>query len=67
MKGLAKRLDALEVGTAGLSPACKAWLGQPLTAAEQEALDAERGAGADRAPIDRTGWSRELKAWLGVE
>lgn len=65
MIGMKRRLEALEAGKGGpMSPAVKAWLGQPLTAQEQAELDAGRGRNAD--PVDVTKLSQEMKSWLGL-
>lgn len=66
MKALHKRLDVIERnGSATLSPAIKQWLGQHLTPDEQSRLADDTGT--DRDDIDTSGWSREVKEWLGVD
>ena len=50
MKGLAKRVDALEGGEVDLSPELKQWLGEPLTEVERLWLadcDAEPAEGRE--------------------
>ncbi len=67
MRGLSNRVATLERGRSpALSPAVKAWLGWPLTDAEQQVLN-DGGDLGDTAEIDTSTWSKELKAWLGVE
>lgn len=64
MGNLNRRLLALEAGDgADLTPHAKAWLGLALTDAEQRvaALPANIG------DIDTRRYSRELKAWLGID
>lgn len=60
---LRRRLALLEVGHRGgeLSPSARKWLGLPVTEAE---LAAE--VPFDPATVDRSGWSKELKTWLGL-
>ena len=68
MKPMERRVTYLEQsGPLCLSPAVKAWLGWSLTAAEQHALDAREVSTIDLGTIDTSTWSKELKAWLGVE
>ena len=63
---LARRINALEARQPdGLSLAAKAWLGQPLSDAEQMAFK-ERST-PDLSTIDTSSWSQELKTWLDVE
>ena len=65
MRGLNNRVAALETGNGSeLSPAAKAWLGQPLTDGERAALATDRPV--DSRDIDTSTWSKELKAWLGI-
>lgn len=62
---LTRRVSQLEASRpAGLSPHAKTWLGQPLTPAEQAEVDAEPVP--DLSAIDTSGYSRELKTWLGL-
>lgn len=64
MGNLNRRLAALEAGDgAALSPHAKAWLGLALTDAEQRAA----ALPADIGHIDTRSYSRELKAWLGID
>lgn len=60
MKAMERRLDALERAENGsmLSPAVLAWLGYDVGPVEPV-----EPCGA----IDTSNWSRELKAWLGVD
>jgi len=63
MKAMQRRIAALEVGNAtNLSPAAKAWLGWPLTEAEQQALD-----DPEPTDIDASKLSAPMKAWLGID
>lgn len=66
MPRLKDRIAALEKDEVGLTPAVKAWLGHPLTEAEQRTLD--EGAGIDPAfdEYDASNLSAEMKQWLGV-
>lgn len=63
MKAMAKRLDALETPAGGLPACAKAWLGWPLSDAERAEAEALPASGA----IDTSMWSKEAKAWLGVD
>lgn len=71
MNALVKRLKALgAVGPQKLSPDIKVWLGYPLTPAEQAQLDAaadDASVDPDFDAIDTSGWSKDMKAWLGIE
>ena len=64
MRRLTNRVGALEAyaGTA-LSPSAKALLGWPLTEAEQR----EASLPVNIGNIDTRTYSRELKAWLGID
>jgi hypothetical protein len=63
MKALHRRLEALEgAGSGELHPALRRWLGMPLTEDEQREADAYEPP----AVIDTSGWSTEVKEWLGV-
>lgn len=66
MRRLKDRIAALEKDEIGLTPAVKAWLGHPLTEAEQRSLD--EGAGIDPGfdEYDTGNLSAEMKQWLGV-
>lgn len=66
MRRLKDRIAALEKDEIGLTPAVKAWLGHPLTEAEQRLLD--EGAGIDPGfdEYDTAAMSAGMKAWLGL-
>lgn len=61
---IAARLSKLELANPELSPAIKAWLGQPLTASERASLDDRAGIDADFDDFDLSGLSREAQEWL---
>jgi hypothetical protein len=66
MKGLRRRIEVLEgAGVAGLSLVARRWLGWPLTDGERQIAVAETTA-ISHTSIDTSGWSKELKTWLGV-
>lgn len=58
-----RRLAALEQGSGQgmLSPSVRKWLGWPVTDTE---LAAEEPF--DPAAVDSSGWTREMKTWLGL-
>lgn len=61
MSALSKRLRTLESREpTTLSPAVRAWLGEPITAAEQRAIE----DCADLGATDRAGFTAEMVAWL---
>lgn len=61
---IATRLSKLELANPELSPAIRAWLGQPLTASERASLDDRAGIDADFDDFDLSGLSREAQEWL---
>lgn len=66
MTGLARRMAKLEAeGPTDLPPAVKQWLGEPLTLAEQERLDA--GMGDHPLTATSPDISHEDRAWLGLD
>tara|TARA_R110002124_G_scaffold287185_2_gene471075 strand:+ start:6148 stop:6351 length:204 start_codon:yes stop_codon:yes gene_type:complete len=65
MGNLSRRIAKLEDGQpAGLSPALKQWLGQPLTASETAALDDDAGIDPDFDDMDLSRSSSEFQAWV---
>ena len=65
MGNLGRRIATLEaVQPAGLSPALKQWLGQPLSDAESAMLDDRAGIDPDFDDMDLSGASPEFQAWI---
>ena len=65
MGNLGRRIANLETGQpAGLSPAVKQWLGQPLSVAESALLDDHAGIDPDFDSVDLSGASPEFRAWI---
>lgn len=66
MPRLKDRIAALETDEVGLTPAVKAWLGQPLTEAEQRSRDECAGVDPGFDDYDTSAMSADMKDWLGL-
>tara|TARA_R110000824_G_scaffold138933_2_gene303860 strand:+ start:924 stop:1127 length:204 start_codon:yes stop_codon:yes gene_type:complete len=65
MGNLQRRIANLEASKpAGLSPALKQWLGQPLFDAESAMLDDRAGIDPDFDSVDLSGTSPEFQKWI---
>lgn len=64
MRGLDRRVTALEACGGDLSPAIKLWLGLPLTDAEHTMVAEGRG---EPEPCDPATLPKEIKEWLGID
>lgn len=66
MRSLERRVRAMEARQpVAMSPAVKAWLGQPLTDAERQ--DMETADPVDLSDINTSRLPADVRAWLGLE
>ena len=63
---LKQRLNRLKQadGLADACPSVKAWLGWPLTAAEQREVEADAGVEPDWDAVDTSDWTADERDWL---